>query len=332
MDILQYCLLENISVSEGILSIEKCIIDDPDVVTYFKNAPKKDLHEILENILKLGVIGSKSAKVGNQVDLVEKKVIAMQLNLEKQLIEQFGTHGNTIIKSMTDEFGELKEKLGINQAVKSEHERGTQKGVEFEKYCEERINNIAKPHGDRLVPTGNTTGIIPDSKKGDFVYIMKDSGKKIVLEMKDYSSKQSTPKLEAYLNEAIENRGADYAIVVSKKSSSLSKEVGIFQEYGNKLFVALTTEETDNAELQNELLVIALRWARLRIKQKSGKVNSSMILENIEHIQRTMKDFSNIKGKCTSISTISDAISKDLDELRDKIKEDLLTVSKSLQL
>ena len=59
--------------------------------------------------------------------------------------------------------------------------------------------------------------------------------------MKDYSSRQSTPKLEAYLNEAIENRGADYAIVISKKSSSLSKEVGLFQEYGNKLFVALTT-------------------------------------------------------------------------------------------
>ena len=324
---------QNISVSEDTLTIENCVIDDQDIVTYFENAQNqnKDLDEILENILKLGVIASKSAQVGNQVDFVEKKVIAMQLNLEKQLIEQFGTHGNSIIKSMTDEFGELKEKLGINQAVKSEHERGTQKGVEFEEYCEEHISNIAKHHNDRLEATGNTTGIIPGSKKGDFVYTIEDSGKKIVLEMKDYSSKQSTPKLEAYLNEAIENRGADYAIVVSKKSSSLSKEVGIFQEYGNKLFVALTTEETDNAELQNELLVIALRWARLRLKQKSGTVDSAIIIEKIENIQRTMKNFSNIKKKCTSIKGISDEISEDLDELRDKIKEDILTVSKSLQ-
>ena len=324
---------EQISVSEDILTIENCVIDDPDVVTYFENVQNqnKDLHEILENILKLGVIGSKSAQVGNQVDLVEKKVIAMQLNLEKQLFEQFGTHGNSIIKSMTDEFGELKEKLGINQAVKSEHERGTQKGVEFEKYCEERINNISKPHGDRLVPTGNTTGIIPGSKKGDFVYKMKDSGKKIVFEMKDYSSKKSTKQLEEYLDEAMINRDADYAILVSKKSSSLSKEVGIFQEYGNKLFVALTTEETDNAELQNELLVIALRWARLRLKQKSGTVDSAIIIEKIENIQRTMKNFSNIKKKCTSIKDISVEISDDLDELREKIKKDILIVSKSLQ-
>ena len=325
--------MENISVSEGILTIEKCIIDDPDVVTYFENAQNqnKDLDEILENILKLGVIASKSAQVGNQVDFVEKKFMAIQNNLENQLNEQFGTQGDSIKQSMTDMFHKLGVELGINQAVQKEHEKGTQKGVEFEKYCEERISDIAKHHNDRLEATGTTTGIIPGSKKGDFVYTIQDSGKKIVLEMKDYSVKQTTPKLEAYMNEAIENRGADYAIVISKKSSSLSKEVGIFQEYGNKLFVALTTEETDDAELQNELLVIALRWARLRLKQKSGTVDSSMIIEKIENIQRTMKDFSNIKKKCTSIIGISDEISEDLDQLRDKIKQDVLLVSKSLQ-
>ena len=324
---------QNISISEDALTIENCVIDDQDVVTYFENAQNqnKDLDEILENILKLGVIASKSAQVGNQVDFVEKKFMTIQNNLENQLNEQFGTQGDSIKESMTDMFHKLGVELGINQAIQNEHEKGTQKGVEFEEYCEEHISNIAKHHNDRLEATGNTTGIIPGSKKGDFVYTIEDSGKKIVLEMKDYSSRQSTPTLEAYLNEAIENRGADYAIVVSKKSSSLSKEVGLFQEYGNKLFVALTTEETDDAELQNELLVIALRWARLRLKQKSGTVDSAIIIEKIENIQRNMKNFSNIKKKCTSIKGISDEISEDLDELRDKIKEDVLIVSKSLQ-
>jgi hypothetical protein len=324
---------QNISVSEDTLTIENCIIEDQDVATYFENAQNqnKDLHEILENILKLGVIASKSAQVGNQVDYVEKKFMAIQNKLEKQLDDQFGDHGNSIKDSMTDMFHKLGLELGINQAVLKEHEKGSQKGVEFEEYCEKHISSIAQYHGDKLEATGMLTGIIEGSKKGDFVYTIQDSGKKIVLEMKDYSSKQSTPKLEAYMNEAIENRGADYGIVISKKSSSLSKEVGIFQEYGNKLFVALTTEETDDVELQNELLVIALRWTRLRLKQKSGTVDSAIIIEKIENIQRTMKDFSNIKRKCTSIKGISDEISEDLDELRDKIKEDILTVSKSLQ-
>ena len=149
--------------------------------------------------------------------------------------------------------------------------------------------------------------------------------------MKDYTNPQSTPKLERYMNEAIENRGAEYGIVVSKRKNGFSKDVGIFQEYGNKLFVALTTEESDDAELQKELLVIALRWARLRLKQKSGTVDSSLIIEKIENVQRSMKKFSNIKAKCTNIKGTIDEISEDLDELRETINADLLGVSKSLK-
>ena len=74
-----------------------------------------------------------------------------------------------------------------------------------------------------------------------------------------------------------------------------------------------------------------MRWARLRLKQKSGTVDSSLIVEKIENIQRTMKKFSNIKTRCTSIKNISDEITENLDELRDTIKSDLLEVSKSLQ-
>ena len=55
------------------------------------------------------------------------------------------------------------------------------------------------------------------------------------------------------------------------------------------------------------------RKKQLRIK--------SIEIEKIENIQRTMKNFSNIKKKCTSIKGISDEISEDLDELRDKITE-----------
>jgi hypothetical protein len=324
---------QNVSISDDALTIENCVINDHDIVTYFENAQNqnKDLDEILENILKLGVIASKSAQVGNQVDFVEKKFMAIQNNLEHQLNEQFGTQGDSIKESMTDMFHKLGVELGINQAIQNEHEKGSQKGLEFEQYCEEYISNIAKQHNDRLEATGSITGIISGSRKGDFVYTVQDSGKKIVLEMKNYSSRQGTSTLEAYMNEAIENRGADYGIVVSKKSSSLAKDIGIFQEYGNKLFVALTTEETDDAELHNELLVIALRWARLRLKQKSGTVDSAMIIEKIENIQRTMKNFSSIKKKCTSIKGMSNEISEDLDELRDKIKADILIVSKSLQ-
>jgi hypothetical protein len=322
-----------ITISEDKLQIQNYVIDDQDVVNYFENLQSqgKDLHENLENIIKLGVIAVKSAHVGTQVDFVEKKFMVIQTKLEKQLDEQFGDHGNLIKDSMAEMLHQLGLDLGISKAVEVEHQKGTQKGVEFEEYCEEIISEIAKHHNDRLENTSKTKGLIKNCEKGDFVYTIHDSGKKIVIDTKDYTSRQTIPKLEEYMTEAIENRGANYGIVVSKRESGFSKEVGLFQEYGNNLFVALTAEESENPELQNELLVIALRWAKLRIKQKSGTVDSSLIIEKIENIQRTMKKFSSIKAKCTSIKGTADEISEDLDELRGTINADLLGVSKSLQ-
>ena len=97
------------------------------------------------------------------------------------------------------------------------------------------------------------------------------------------------------------------------------------------LYIYPTLDSVYDVELQNEILIIALRWAKLRLKQKSGTVDSSLIIEKIENIQRTMKKFSNIKTKCTSIKGTADEISEYLDELRDTIKADLSEVSKSLK-
>jgi hypothetical protein len=324
----------DVFVNDENLQIHNFTTDDQDVMNYFENAQNdgKALDDILENVLKLGVIAAKSAQIGHQVDYVEKKFMTIQHQLEQQLGEQFGDHGDSIKNSMTEMFHKLRSELGIHREAELVHQKGTQKGVEFEKYCEEIISGIAKHHGDKLDSTGKVSGLIKGSMKGDYTYTIQDSGKKIVLEMKDYTTRQSTLDLERYMDAAMENRGAEYGIVITKRKSSFSKDVGIFQEYeGNKLFVALTTDESDDVELQNELLVIALRWARLRLKQKSGTVDSSLIIEKIENIQRTMKKFSNIKTRCTSIKNISDEIAENLEELHDTIKSDLLEVSKSLQ-
>ena len=231
---------------------------------------------------------------------------------------------------MNEEFHKLRMDLGMNRATEIEHQKGSQKGVEFEEYCEEIISKIAKREKDEYYMTGKKKGFVSGSLKGDLVYTVQDSGKKIVLEMKDKVN-LSIPDLENDMKEAMENRGAEYGIVISKRETSFPKHVGIFQEYKNNLFIALTTEDSDDAELQNEILIIALRWAKLRLKQKSGTIDSSLIIKKIENIQSAMKKFSNIKTKCTSIKGTADEISEYLDELRDTIKADLLEVSKSLK-
>jgi len=315
---------KKVFVEDEKLTIKDYETEEEDIVSYFENLEEgADLEEALEKVLKLGVIAAKSSQVGSQVDYIQNKINTIQYKIG----EQFGEQERALLNAIQ----KLKEDLGISKAVDTEHQKGTQKGVEFEEYCGNIISDIAKVYGDKLEATGNTTGLIAGSKKGDHVYTIVDTGKKIVLEEKDYSSQQTQPKLESYIKEAIENRGADYGIVVSKRKSGFPQHVGIFQEFGNKLFVALTTEESEDAELQNELLVIALRWARLRLKQKSGTVDSELIIEKIESAQRNMKKFSNIKTKCTSINTITEDIKKDLDNYRDLIKKDLEDIEKSLK-
>ena len=323
---------QKIYIEEEELKIQNFTINDQDVVNYFENVENegKSLDEILENILKLGVIAAKSAQVGHQVDYVDKKFMQIQAKLEKQLDEQFGDQGNFIKDSMNEMLVNLAREIGFNQGIKMEHQVGSQKGVEFEEYCGRIISDIAKQDGDRLEVTAQKTGFVSGSFKGDLVYTIQDSGEKIVLEMKD-KKELSIPALELDMNEAMENRGAEYGIVISKRESAFPNYVGIFQEYKNNLFVALTTEDSDDAELQNEILIIALRWAKLKLKQKSGPLNSTLIIEKIENIQGIMKEFSDIKRRCTSIKDISDEISNALEELRNKIKANLLEVSKSLK-
>ncbi len=76
--------MTEITVTDEELQIRDCVINDQDVVSYFENLQNqgKDLHENLENIIKLGVIAAKSAHVGNQIDFVEKKIMMIQNNLE----------------------------------------------------------------------------------------------------------------------------------------------------------------------------------------------------------------------------------------------------------
>ena len=314
-------------IEDGVLEIKNLVIDEPDVVSYFENIQlsQENFKDTFEHILKLGILSSKSAQIGNQTDYIDRKLMETLTQL-KEHVENFNPE-----ESIRKMFNELLINIGQKKGASEEHRKGTQKGVEFEEYCEEILSDIAKTYSDSLEKTGNVAGLVENSKKGDYVYTISENDKKIVLEMKDYTRPQSTPNLEKYLNEAITNRGTDYAIVISKSAQGFSKQVGIFQEYGNKLFVALTPADSENSELHDELIVIAMRWARQKLLQNTLEFDSGVIQEKISSVQRTMKKFSNVKTKCTSISDISEEISFEVEELRSSIKLDLEEIIKSLK-
>jgi len=354
---------EKISVDSDKVTINDYEITDEDVVKHFDSLKEqgKNLDDELDKLLKLGAIAAKATTVGLSTDYVDKSVNDLKNNFEnlfgqtfdengtipRLLAENFGEDGKVITEllnpdktgspmhalkeHMDTEIQQLRTDLNVDDALAQQKLKDPKKGEEFEKYCEDLLANIAKANGDIVDDKHGEIGNVQSSKKGDYVYNVEDLHKSIVLDMKDYTSKLSLRKdcLEM-LDVAMENRGSEYGILVSKRQSALPKEVGMFQEYGNKLIIALTADDEEDALTEDEILTIAIKWARQRLRSESGSVDPSKIVEKMKNIEIQIKRFAGIKTKCTSITTTSDGIKSDLDEIESEIKNNLEEVSNSL--
>ena len=220
----------------------------------------------------------------------------------------------------------------ILKGASEEHLKGTQKGFEFEEYCEKTLSSIAKMFGDRLEKTGETVGLVENSKKGDYVYTVTALSKKIVLDMKEYTSKlPSCRKCLDMLDIAMQNRDAEYGILVSKRKSALPSEVGMFQEYeNNKLILALTADDSEDALTENAFLEIAIKLAIRRLREQTGSINPTTIFDKIKEVERQIKRFQGLKAKCSSINTTSDSLKSDLGLIEEEIRASLTVISDSL--
>jgi hypothetical protein len=120
------------------------------------------------------------------------------------------------------------------------------------------------------------------------------------------------------LDKALENRDAQYAILVAEYSESLPKSVGYFQENGqNKLIVALGSNESES--FFPELLAAALQLARYRVAQSNqptNQVDANRILSVVEELNDKLKRFALIKTECSNIEKSSKSIRTITDEIK----------------
>lgn len=117
-----------------------------------------------------------------------------------------------------------RERLEINTAVERVAERSPKKVVGFEDDCARKLEWVASIHSDKLERTGSEVGKVPQSKKGDFVLILGDIGKRMVFEMKNRDA-VVLPQIQREMKEAMETRDADYGMYVSKTRDALPDSV-----------------------------------------------------------------------------------------------------------
>ena len=319
-----------VTIDNGKVKIDGYENHDPEVVTYFEDSKlqSKNLEEVLDKAVKLGILVTKAGSVGLSTDYVDKQVEKMKEQVLVSLQEQFGNDGavvkfleehfgvdgkiakellspttqgspiNILVNAIMEEFEKIKTHLNI-QEIK---QKGTAKGGDFEEYCKPILEEIASNHGEDVVHTGKTPG--PIGLVGDFVYTITNPELKIVLEMKTETGTITLPDIKKELAGGMENRSAQYGIFVSKHREAIPLKVGIFNEYeDNKLVIALGSELQDEIVHQS-ILKIAIGYARARLRQQSGQkvgIDPSKIRTKIQSIEAKYNDLSQILASCSGI-------------------------------
>ena len=267
-----------VSRSNDSLKIDKFETKEPKIIKYFEELSESERNDntivdlLVMGILARGSVGTTmdaqyvEAAFGRLKDEFDRKmsdlfesdgtladVIEGHFGKDGKIIKEIfnpdveGTPLNRLKTGINDRLVDIQNSMSMAKGKKEEAKKGTQKGTEFEKFCKPFLDEIAKAYSDSVEHTGENKIEGGESKKGDFVVTLDDIEKKIVFEMKNRETTMYLPEIKKELNLAMENRNADYAVLISRSKKMLSHEVGWFNEYDkNKILCALA--ETDDDE------------------------------------------------------------------------------------
>ncbi len=130
------------------------------------------------------------------------------------------------VNELVEEVTGIVDVLKTHSLVKEESEKGTQKGLVYEKLVSEKLHELSNISGDYLEEVGAVEGTSKTGKgkkKGDQVLVVSDSdgtSARIVFEVKDLAKKQSVNQVIKLLDQSCENRQASIGVYVASSIES----------------------------------------------------------------------------------------------------------------
>ena len=242
-----------------------------------------------------------------------------------------GTPTNRLQERLVEEIREVKDEIVAEKGRDEIREESWHSGDDFEDKIAILLEEILRQTPNSFEDTSEEIGEVTGTKKGDFVITLDDTDQRIVLEAKN-GSFDGTPEDE--METAIENRNADYGILVAKSIEYLPRtRVGWFSEIDQNL-VTVALSDKDEDEIEPRFLKFAFHWARTRAilnSVNSGEeLDTDMMRTELEGIEGSIEDFSKIRTKCTNIENSTDSIRETLEEMEDEIMESLGRVRNEL--
>lgn len=329
------------SFKTGVSSSVKLMIENAEKVSTDKVADvEKSLDDIGEKLnpdLETSYLGKMKATVKNVQEKINNMLDNSQIgsfayNLEEELGKYFGEKSpmlesveyrlDVFKDKINSEIIKLREEIAKKEGEQEGLKKTAIKGFSFEDDVEEVVSNYASLKSEVYVNTAKLSQTSGSSKKGDFVYEFED-GNRIVIEAKDKIYNGIKPTLK-YLDEAMETRSCDYAILVVANIEQLPKNSLGFNIYeGNKLLCVL------------DFLPYALQFLRLYIEAKntdSIDLNPDVIVNGVERIQNQVKNFVTMKSKLTSLSNNTVNSVNEIKSLLDGVHEEINSVLGDINL
>lgn len=299
------------AIETGIKEAEKNF--NPDLETSYFGRLKSIISGV-ESKLNLQLNDQQTDSFAHKLKLDAEK----HFGKESPVIQSINGIIETYSKQVTTEINGLRDLIskeeGKKEGVLELFDKSAMKGASFEDEALERLEELAQPFSDVVEYKGNTPEIGTQSKKGDYLYQLKE-GPKFVIETKDQESLSLKAAID-YLDNAMKLRGVDYGIFIFKKESQLPKAVGSFGFYNNNKLVTSYSN-----------LDIALRWTRIFLTKVENKyvegVNKAEVLEKLKNIQTKLKEITTAKTKLTQIQTAVESNTESIRTILDNLKSDI---------
>jgi hypothetical protein len=251
-------------------------------------------------------------------DFKQGVVRAVQSTQEAQQLER--VEDRKRIDALTTEVTALRERLSAKQELEAEQARGTAKGRDFEERVHDLIDQIATARGDVSHHVGDLAGDTRGKKGDTVVEIGAAAGPqlgKIAFDPKD--SQLSRPKAWDVLNGSLEDRGADYAVLVVATDENLPAKTQSLVEYeGNKLIVAV-----DRDEPERNVLEAAYGMARIRAlasRKDDLALDAPAMKEAIDEARRALESLKTARQGLTGMRKNADSVESALGAMEEGAK------------
>jgi len=237
----------------------------------------------------------------------QMRALSVKLEAQNLLIAELRAEGQTLAQ------------------VAAVADKGTAKGRTYEEAVAVAIDAIAVAQGDDCEAVGDLRG--EGGRKGDVVVSIDacagPARGRIVFEAK--TTQLSRNKALAELDEAMETRGADFAIFVVPDEDKLPARTRPLREFnGDKLFVVYDAEEDSRLALE---VAYSLARARVLMSRAEGEsVDPAAIRAEIERAQRAMEDVRRIKLSLTTATGGIEDARRILDAMAVGVREHLATI------